>query len=368
MIKRNKWRAILSSIVIMLPALLTFVSHLLPEEITVHWGADGTADGRMDPSLFFLLLPCVLLAVHWFCLILSSVMVKGNEQSKKVENLVFWILPAISLMVCGITLSIALGYTSGIFTAILIVLATAFIVLGNYMPKMTRNPTMGIKLKWTLSNDENWNATHRFGGKVAVTVGFLCLLAIPLPSQAFPFVALVASLSVVLLPTIYSYCFYKKQVADGRVTKEDYEKGYRELLNPKNRKAASIAVTVIIATLLIGLLPLMFTGSIDVTLGDEAITVTASYWDDLTLKYADIESAEYRADGVSGERIYGYGSAKLLLGGFRNDELGSYTRYTYTGNTPCIVLKTARGTFVISDDTAEEVQNIYNRITAEIAE
>jgi len=368
MIKRNKWRAILSSIVILLPALLGFVSHLLPEEITVHWGVDGTANGWMSPSLFFILLPCILLAVHWVCLLISSAMEQGNTQSKKVENLVFWIIPAISLMVCGITLSIALGYTSGIFTAVTVILAIAFIVLGNYMPKMTRNATMGIKIKWTLSNDENWNATHRFGGKVAVAAGFLCLLAIPLPSAAFPFLALVTALAVALLPTVYSYRFYKKQLADGRATREDYEKGYREILSPKNQKTVGIIVTVIVASLLIGLLPLMFTGSIKTTLGEDALTVQASFWSDLTLDYADIESAEYREAGVPGERIYGYGSARLLLGSFQNDELGTYTRYTYTKTTPCIVLKTSRGIFVIGADTAQEVKEIYNRIAAEIAE
>ena len=126
-------------------------------------------------------------------------------------------------------------------------------------------------------------------------------------------------------------------------------------------------MTVILSTLLICLLPLMFTGSIETTLGDESITVKASFWNDLTLSYDDIESVEYREAGVPGERIYGYGSAKLLLGTFHNSELGTYTRYTYTGNKPCIVLKTSRGIFVIGGNTAQEVKEIYDRITAEIA-
>ena len=368
MIKQNKWRAILSSIVILLPTLLLFFAPLLPEEIVVHWGLDGNADGWMSPSSVFVILPCILLALHWLCLILTVILDKNAQQNnKKIVAITFWIVPAISLMTCGIMLSTAMGHTSGIFATILLILAITFIVLGNYTPKITRNRTMGIKIKWALANDENWNATHRFSGKLMVVSGFLCLLAIPLPSSAFPFVALTVILITALLPTVYSYRFYRKQLADGRATKEDYKRGYRELLNPKNQKAAGIAVTVILSTLLICLLPLMFTGSIETTLGDESITVKASFWNDLCLNYEDIESAEYREAGVDGERIYGYGSAKLLLGTFHNSELGTYTRYTYTGNKPCIVLKTSRGIFVIGARSAQEVREIHDRITAEIA-
>lgn len=362
MIKENKWRAIFSSIVILLPVLVAFFGkYFLPEEIAMNWGLDGNA--------VLVILPCILLALHWLCLIVTVILDKNAQQhNKKIMAIVFWIIPAISLTTTGIMMAVVQGHTSGIFAAILVTLAVALIVLGNYMPKITRNRTMGIKTKWTLSNDENWSATHRFSGKLMVASGFLCLLAIPLPSSAFPFVALAIIVVTAIIPTVYSYLFYKKQLADGRSTKEDYKRGYRELLHPKMQKAAGIAVTVILSTLLIALLPLMFTGSIETTLGDESLTVKASFWNDLTLDYGDIESAEYREAGVSGERIYGYASAKLLLGTFQSDELGTYTRYTYTGNQPCIVLKTARGTFVISDDTAEEVQSIYNRIVAELAE
>ena len=37
-----------------------------------------------------------------------------------------------------------------------------FLLLGNYLPKIKQNNTLGIKISWTLTNEENWNKTHRF--------------------------------------------------------------------------------------------------------------------------------------------------------------------------------------------------------------
>lgn len=366
MIKRNKLKLIISSIVILLPMLIGFFGgSILPEELIVHWGIDGNPDGWMSPTVFFIL-PAVLLAIHWVCMIITAVVDKNAEQNKKIMNMTFWIIPVISLTSSGVIFTTALGYTSNMYAIILLVIGVSFIIIGNYMPKTTRNRTMGIKIKWAMSNDENWNATHRFGGKVMVSAGFLCFLLMPLPSAAFPFVAIPLILLTVLLPIIYSYRFYKKQLTQGKVTREEYERGYEKLVG--NKKIALIVTLSITALLVIVLSIIMFTGSIETTLGEDAITVKATYWSDLAVKYEDIDSAEYRAEGVEGRRVSGFGSAKLLLGIFENEEFGTYTRYTYTGDKPCVVLKINERTVVIGAENEQSVRDIYNRISAEIAE
>ena len=173
---------------------------------------------------------------------------------------------------------------------IYVILAAAFIIIGNYMPKTTRNRSMGIKIKWALSNDENWNATHRLGGKLSVLAGVLCLLAIPLPPFSFIFVVPAVILLACVIPTIYSYRFYKRQLREGKATKEDYEKGYMRII--KNKKASVIVSVVLGVVLAIVLSVLMFTGSIETTFDDNALNVKASFWSDLTLNYEDIKDVE----------------------------------------------------------------------------
>ena len=53
-----------------------------------------------------------------------------------------------------------------------------FIVIGNYLPKIKQNNTIGIRIVLTLQDEENWNATHSFSGRIWRTSGILCMLCI----------------------------------------------------------------------------------------------------------------------------------------------------------------------------------------------
>ena len=364
MIKKNKLRLIISSAVILLPMLLTLVAHNLPERIVIHWGFNGAPDGYGDPTLVFIVMPLIMLAIHWTCMLIWFKLDKNSSQNPKITNMMFWILPAISLCSCGVIFSASLGYTASVFLAIYLVLGIAFILIGNYMPKTTRNRTTGIKIKWTMANDENWQATHRFAGKVYVITGFMCFAAMLLPEKAFPVVAFVMIIASSVLPVVYSYAFYKKQLSDGRATKEDYETGYVQLI--KNKKAA-VAVTVAITAVLGALFGfIMFTGDIHVALSEDSLTVDASFSGDITVRYEDIDAVEYRAEGVDGKRMYGFASARLLIGTFSNEEFGAYSRYTYTGDGPCVVLTLDGERIVIGLKNEEELHRIYERVSQEI--
>ena len=64
MLKRNKGKLIVSSILTLLPMLFGLLApQILPDTITVHWGLDGSADGFMNASLFFFIIPPCLYAV-----------------------------------------------------------------------------------------------------------------------------------------------------------------------------------------------------------------------------------------------------------------------------------------------------------------
>ena len=365
MIKKHKWKLIISSVIILLPALFAlFADKILPERVAIHFDITGTPDGFMAPTTFFVMMPLILLAIHWLCIGVTAVIDKNNEQSAKVTGIMFWIMPVMSLFTCSMVTAISLGYTADIHTWIFVLLGVMFIVIGNYLPKTTRNKTTGIKMKWTYSSDENWNATHRFCGKLYVVMGVLCLIGAFLPEKSFPFFAIALILICVALPIFYSYRFYKKQLANGELTKEDADAELASMF--KHTKAAaviSVIVSVIVALLVCFL---MFTGDINLSLGDNAITVEASFWDDVSISYDDIDLVEYREGGVDGSRIYGFGSARLLLGSFKNDEFGTYTRFTYTGNKPCIILTVDQDIIVLGTGDSQNLYEIYEALAEKL--
>jgi uncharacterized membrane protein len=249
-----------------------FGGSFLPDEMAVHWGLDGEADGWMSPTYAFLIIPPIFLAVHWLCVILTNVLDKNAaEQNRKLMKIVLWIIPVISVGAFGMMVMGALGYTSSMLGLVYLLIGIPFIIIGNYMPKTSRNRTMGIKIKWTLANDENWAATHRFAGKVYVIVGFICLLGMALPSVALPIVLISVILICVILPIVYSYRFYKKQIREGRVTKGEYEREYTAMV--KNKKIGIIIAIVSLALVAV----IMFTGSIKFDVGESALDIDATF-------------------------------------------------------------------------------------------
>ena len=92
-----------------------------------------------------------------------------------------------------------------------ILLGLMFIVIGNYLPKCKQSYTMGIKLPWTLNDEENWNRTHRLGGKLWVACGLIFIVSMFLPNKFMVAITLVVITIAVLVPTVYSYLLFREK-------------------------------------------------------------------------------------------------------------------------------------------------------------
>ena len=356
MLKNNKWKLLVSSLIILLPIVYGLVCWKdLPDHMTTHWGIDGTADGWAGKGIAVFMLPVLMLAIHWLCIWLT-VRDHGNHgQNAKILGLMFWIIPVISLFANGVIYTASFGNEPASMTFIPLLLGLVFVFIGNYMPKCKQNMTIGVKVKWTLENEENWNATHRFAGKVWFVGGLVVMTGAFLPETAMIFVLLPVILVIVAIPAVYSYLYHKKQVKNGtaQTTPFTYSK------NQKNTILISIIGTAIALSVAA---VLMFTGEINVVFHESAFTIEASGWTDLTVAYDVIESIEYRDQDQPGMRVSGLGSAKLLAGAFRNDEFGNYTRYSYTRCDACIVMKADGKILVLNAADAEATKSLYETI------
>lgn len=224
MMKENKFKMVISSIVILLPVVFGLMMwNALPDTMAIHWGADGNVDGFGGKAFVVFGLPVILLLVHFICIFFTLKDKRQKEQNKKALGLVFWIVPYLSLFVNGILYGIGLGKEINVMMMTSAMLGILFIIVGNYMPKTKQNSTLGIKISWTLNNEENWNKTHRFAGKVWVIGGFVMVF-----SMFQLNLAIVAMLVCVIIPIVYSYNIYKKHQKEG--IKYDSKPKSKELL------------------------------------------------------------------------------------------------------------------------------------------
>lgn len=360
MIKNNKSKVIISSIITLLPALFGIVFwNKLPDTMMSHWGMDGNADGFSSKAFAVFGLPIILLALHWICLIVTSFDKKQKNQSKKALEMIFWIVPFLSLFINEIMYSISFGNNFNPLTFMPLMLGIMFAVIGNYLPKVKQNHTLGIKISWTLNNEENWNKTHRFAGKIWVTGGLILAFSVFLPSKLIIPVAVAAIAVLVIAPIVYSYRIYKNHLKSGV--------SYKAAQKSKNEKIFLIINTIFLAIILIGVTVFMFTGDIKYQCTETTLKIEADYWSDLEINCDNIEAIEYRESFDSGIRTNGLGSARLAMGSFRNDEFGDYTRYSYAQNNSCIVLKVNGNILVINGKNAEKTKEIYELILTKSA-
>ena len=351
MIRKNIWKLVVSSIVILLPAFVgALLWNSLPAEMATHWGFSGSANGWSGRGFAVFAMPLFLLAGHWICIAVTALDPKSKNQTRKAMGLIFWIFPFVSLLAGAMIYANAFGMDAGRDAILPVALGLMFLVIGNLLPKCKRNYTMGIKVKWALESDANWNATHRFGGKVWMIGGLLIMLCGCLPKTVIHYVSFAAIIILAVIPVIYSYAYHRKHGEAGTADAHPLSSTYKRIR------------AIVLVVILLGCAVLLFTGEIRVRYDDASFTIDATYYRGLTVDYADIENIEYRDQNTAGARTGGFGSLRLQMGTYNNEEYGYYTRYTYTMCRACVVLTVDGKTLVVNGNGADATGKIYNEL------
>ena len=208
MIKKHLRTLIISSLLLLIPVIVGLLLwDQLPDPMPFHWNIHGEVDGWASKATAVFGMPALMLAMQWVCLFACTADPKHKNYNPKMIVLALWICPGIGLILSTMVYSAALGYEIPIEVIVPLLLGALFMVIGNWLPKCQQTYTMGIKLPWTLANEENWNATHRFGGKVWFFGGIASMVSALVGSSWLLMAILVL---MCLLPTVYSYRYYIK--------------------------------------------------------------------------------------------------------------------------------------------------------------
>lgn len=184
----------------------------LTDQVPRHWDVYGNVDGYMAKQWLFALalLPA---GIYYLFPIIRKVDPKSQnyERHEEVYSLFRLILSLMMFGVYYLSLFAATGKDVNIGLFMPILVGIIFVIIGNYMGKIKQNFFMGIRTPWTLSNENVWNKTHRFGGNVFVLMGLLLMLSSVLRSDFF--VGLLLSMVVVMVVGLflYSYIIFRKE-------------------------------------------------------------------------------------------------------------------------------------------------------------
>lgn len=199
-----------SCIAVLLPMLVGIcIWHQLPERVATHFGSDNLPNGWSSREFAVFGLPLFIFGAHLVCILFTMADPKRNRINGKMWNLILAICPLCSMFCCISIYGYALSWKMNIDTTSGVFLGIIFMIVGNYLPKCRQNYTVGIKLPWTLNDEQNWNQTHRIAGRLWMLCGFFIIVNAFLDVCGVWLEGGMIAASVIV-PVIYSYVFYMR--------------------------------------------------------------------------------------------------------------------------------------------------------------
>lgn len=196
---------------------------------------------------------------------------------------------------------------------------------------------------------------------ITIMLFIMAVFGDTLPDWFAGFFIIATFIDVIIIMVVSNTLCYAKN-PDGSIinvlktdlSKEDIR---RNNLVTKWSLIFTIAVFVIVGVLLI-------TGDIKMNYNEDFLYIEASYWNDMTIDYDEIETMEYREGYLKGSRSGGFESFRLLMGVFENKEFGSYIRYTYTDCHAYIILtmEGKKNPVIIAGKDKPETEKIYSEL------
>ena len=201
---------VLTTILCLLPIIMGVLYYEeLPEQMAIHFNSTGEADNYMNKNFVLFGLPILLAILNLITQLRLVTDPQKINYSKVLLYVTRWLIPVVSIGAMSFTILVGIGKSINIGNIGPIIAGLLIIIVGNYLPKCHFNYTMGIKLPWTLNNEDNWNKTHRFAGFIWVVGGIIILLSAFWPTK---YVVLGIIGAMVIIPMVYSFLLYRQEI------------------------------------------------------------------------------------------------------------------------------------------------------------
>lgn len=138
-----------------------------------------------------------------------------SEENVKIKTMRTLNRLTILIIIIGCTFSILSPIKSSLDPKIneilLVGLCSIFIMFfGNLAPKIPFNRYMGLRLPWTVRDEDTWRVAHRILGYISFPIGIVMfVLSFFFKSET---IVVTGILTWIIIPSIYSLVFYYKKI------------------------------------------------------------------------------------------------------------------------------------------------------------
>lgn len=204
-------------VLMLVPFLMSAAAFgFLPERIPAHYGFDGIVT-RYGSRWEVFIGPVLYSACGLFMILMGRFAKKQEPDGDNNEKVI--IISGIVLMLLFNVLTVRSLFTAyrqaenlyaefDLIKVMFSLIGIALIIIGNVMPKLKRNSIAGLRTKWSLSSEEAWRKSQRFGCILFMITGFLLLLGNVwfFPRDWSLLLSSILFIISVLISVVYSYC------------------------------------------------------------------------------------------------------------------------------------------------------------------
>ena len=205
-------------IIIIVPAIyLLMIWKQIPQTVPMHFDIKGNVDSygtRNDLLKLVLGLTILNAAVY---LILTNIYKIDPKKyaalnKDRLQRIAFYVSLYLSAIWIALIYQIVHNDVSHMMKFVFIAMGLLFALLGSNMYNIQPNYFAGIRLPWTLENEDNWRKTHQFAGRLWFFGGLIIALAALLLRNGQAIYISAAALAVlIIIPIVFSYNLYRKQ-------------------------------------------------------------------------------------------------------------------------------------------------------------
>ena len=195
---------------------LAIIWNSIPEIVALHYNARMQADRMGSKTKLWILAGILTVVSIGVFFLLINLHLFDPKRKKFPRSAAFTRLATgLAVFMSALNFIIILSAREGslLFEKLLFpLLGLLFAFIGNYFNNIKPNYFAGIRLPWTLSDDDNWRRTHHLAGKIWFTGGIvLFIIGIFLPVK-FVFTAFIVLITIMtIIPVVYSYRWFKSK-------------------------------------------------------------------------------------------------------------------------------------------------------------
>lgn len=203
------WLMLLSVIVIAI-----YAYPLLSDKVPSHWNLAGEIDGWVSRNGHIFGIGGMILGMYVLFLLLPHFEPRKEHfiRSLGFYQMIRNVMMAFFAILFGIATYVGVtGAALAIDKIVPVIVGVLFILIGNYLPQIRSNFFMGIRTPWTLSNEGNWQKTHRLGAYTFAIGGVLFLLSPFLPAPINFYLPIIGVCIAGFLPILMSFIWFKQE-------------------------------------------------------------------------------------------------------------------------------------------------------------